>query len=40
MQAALLAGLPQAPSIYDPFHDPQAALQRRDEVLQAMLRAR
>ena len=39
LQAALIAGLPQAPSIYDPFHDPQAALQRRDEVLQAMLRA-
>jgi penicillin-binding protein 1A len=33
----MLAGLPQAPSIYDPLHDPQAALQRRDEVLQAML---
>jgi penicillin-binding protein 1A len=39
LQAALLAGLPQAPSVYDPLHDPQAALQRRDEVLQAMLRA-
>jgi penicillin-binding protein 1A len=39
LQAALIAGLPQAPSIYDPLHDPQAALQRRDEVLQAMLRA-
>src|ERR1700733_5227535 len=39
LQAALIAGLPQAPSIYDPFHDPQAALQRRGEVLQAMLRA-
>ena len=38
LQSALLAGLPQAPSIYDPLHDPQAALQRRDEVLQAMLR--
>ena len=36
-QAALLAGLPQAPSIYDPFHDPQAALARRNEVLRAML---
>jgi len=36
-QAALLAGLPQAPSIYDPLHDPQAALVRRNEVLQAML---
>ena len=36
-QAALLAGLPQAPSIYDPFHNPQAAIARRNEVLQAML---
>jgi penicillin-binding protein 1A len=39
LQAALLAGLPQAPSVYDPFHDPQAALDRRDEVLSAMLRS-
>jgi len=36
-QAALLAGLPQAPSLYDPFHNPQAALARRNEVLRAML---
>ena len=36
-QAALIAGLPQAPSIYDPLHDPSAALARRTEVLQAML---
>ena len=36
-QAALLAGLPQAPSIYDPFLSPQDALARRDEVLHAML---
>ena len=36
-QAALLAGLPQAPSAYDPFVDPQDALGRRDEVLHAML---
>jgi penicillin-binding protein 1A len=36
-QAALIAGLPQAPSIYDPFHNPQAALDRRDEVLHALL---
>ncbi|MEA2281865.1 MAG: penicillin-binding protein [Solirubrobacteraceae bacterium] len=38
-QAALLAGLPQAPSTYNPFLDPQAAKQRRNEVLQAMVRA-
>jgi penicillin-binding protein 1A len=37
LQSALLAGLPQAPSIYDPFHNPQAALDRRDEVLRALL---
>jgi penicillin-binding protein 1A len=37
LQAALLAGLPQAPSIYDPLHNPRAALQRRGEVLQALL---
>jgi penicillin-binding protein 1A len=36
-QAALLAGLPQAPSIYDPFVRPDDALARRDEVLHAML---
>jgi penicillin-binding protein 1A len=37
LQAALLAGLPQAPSDYDPFQDPQVALDRRDEVLRALL---
>jgi penicillin-binding protein 1A len=37
LQAALLAGLPQAPSVYDPFHNPQAALDRRDEVLRALV---
>src|SRR5213075_1306576 len=36
-QAALLAGLPQAPTDYDPFHRPAEALARRDEVLSAML---
>jgi penicillin-binding protein 1A len=36
-QAALLAGLPQAPSLFDPFHRPQDAIARRDEVLRAML---
>jgi penicillin-binding protein 1A len=35
-QSALLAGLPQAPSIYDPIHRPLDALDRRDEVLRAM----
>jgi penicillin-binding protein 1A len=36
-QAALLAGLPQQPSVFDPFHRPKEAIQRRDEVLGAML---
>src|SRR5581483_9741203 len=36
LQSALLAGLPQAPSLYDPFHNPEAALDRRAEVLHAM----
>jgi penicillin-binding protein 1A len=36
-QSALLAGLPQAPSIYDPFHRPADAVRRRNEVLEAML---
>jgi penicillin-binding protein 1A len=39
-QAALLAGLPQAPTTYDPLRHPSAALRRRNEVLAAMLRAR
>jgi len=38
-QAALLAGLPQAPSAYDPVARPDAARARRAEVLQAMLKA-
>ena len=33
IQAALLAGLPQAPSLYDPVLHPEAALARRAEVL-------
>jgi penicillin-binding protein 1A len=35
-QAALLAGLPQAPTVYDPLTNPRAARARRNEVLQAM----
>ena len=38
-QAALLAGLPQAPSAYDPLLRPEAAKTRRAEVLRAMLQA-
>ena len=36
VQAALLAGLPQAPTVYDPLTNPKAALARRNEVLQAL----
>jgi penicillin-binding protein 1A len=36
-QSALLAGLPQAPSVFDPIHQPLDALERRDDVLRAML---
>jgi len=36
VQAALIAGLPQAPSIYDPFQRPAEAVARRNEVLGAM----
>jgi len=35
-EAALLAGLPQAPSIYSPYNNPDAAVKRRNEVLTAM----
>jgi penicillin-binding protein 1A len=38
-EAALLAGLIQAPGRLDPFHHPQAARARRDEVLARMARA-
>jgi penicillin-binding protein 1A len=34
--AAVIAGLPQAPSLYDPLSNPRAALARRDEVLHAL----
>lgn len=33
---ALLAGLPQAPSSYDPLLDPEAAIARRAQVLRSM----
>jgi penicillin-binding protein 1A len=35
-QAAMLAGLPQAPTVYDPLLHPAMAMQRRNEVLRAM----
>ena len=36
-ESALLAGLPQAPSQYNPFGNPTAAIERRNEVLEQML---
>jgi penicillin-binding protein 1A len=36
-ESALLAGLPQAPSQYNPFRNPAAARERRNEVLEQML---
>jgi penicillin-binding protein 1A len=36
-ESALLAGLTQAPSRYNPFRNPQAAIERRNEVLEKML---
>jgi penicillin-binding protein 1A len=36
-EAAMIAGLPQAPTLYDPLRDADAALRRRNEVLDAML---
>jgi penicillin-binding protein 1A len=35
-ESALIAGLPQAPSEYNPFLDPAAATERRNEVLGTM----
>ncbi len=35
-ESALLAGLPQAPSLYNPFANPQLAVNRRNEVLDNM----
>ncbi len=36
LQSALLAGLPQAPSVYDPFKNPEPAIRRRNDVLEAL----
>ena len=35
-ESALLAGLPQAPSLYSPFINPKAAIKRRNDVLKNM----
>ncbi|NMB84474.1 penicillin-binding protein [Candidatus Roizmanbacteria bacterium] len=37
-EAAFLAGLPQAPSIYSPYVNPDLALKRRNEVLEKMFK--
>jgi penicillin-binding protein 1A len=39
VQSALIAGLPQAPSVYDPFERPSEAVRRRNDVLVAMREA-
>ncbi|HET7628140.1 MAG TPA: PBP1A family penicillin-binding protein, partial [Bacillales bacterium] len=36
-QMALLAGLPNAPSAYDPYEHPKKAAERRNQVLEAMV---
>ena len=35
-ESALVAGLPQAPSQYNPFRNPEAAIERRNDVLRQM----
>ena len=35
-EMALIAGLPQAPSVYSPFNNPDLAVKRRNQVLQRM----
>jgi penicillin-binding protein 1A len=37
-ESALIAGLPRGPSAYSPYADPQAALARRAEVLNGMVK--
>jgi penicillin-binding protein 1A len=39
-ECALLAGLPQAPSVYSPYNDKDLALQRRNQVLKRMYKMR
>ncbi|MCS6956465.1 MAG: PBP1A family penicillin-binding protein [Patescibacteria group bacterium] len=36
-EAAFLAGLPQAPSLYSPYYNPDLALKRKNQVLKRML---
>lgn len=39
-ECALLAGLPQAPSVYSPFNDKDLAIRRRNQVLKRMYKMR
>lgn len=39
-ESALIAGLPQAPSVYSPYNNSKLALQRRNQVLGRMLKMR
>lgn len=39
-ESALLAGLPQAPSVYSPFNDKKLAKERRNQVLKRMYKMR
>ncbi|MDD3437235.1 MAG: PBP1A family penicillin-binding protein [Candidatus Gastranaerophilales bacterium] len=39
-ECALIAGLPQAPSIYSPFHDKELSIRRRNQVLKRMYKMR
>jgi membrane peptidoglycan carboxypeptidase len=37
-EAALLAGIPQSPEAYDPVNHPEAAMERRNDILDLLLR--
>jgi membrane peptidoglycan carboxypeptidase len=37
-EAALLAGIPASPARYDPVNNPEAAIERRAQVLDLMLK--
>lgn len=39
-ESALIAGLPQAPSVYSPFNDKDRAIKRRNQVLKRMYKMR
>ena len=39
-ELALIAGLPQAPSVYNPFNNPELATKRRNQVLNRMYKMR